>query len=189
MKKTLRFLLMLAVAMALMLVFRAVGLTVCTIGGNDLNPTFIAGDRVLVNRWSYGLRVGGGESGLFSYGRLWRQPVERGDLVAFEHPQTGEMLICQCLGLPGDTLDVRGETVVVPSLKNCADADYYWMGDVNEHNGRLLYTAKENPVNSRLLGFISEEYIIGRVFVIAYSHDPAAPLWKGWRAGRLFLLL
>ena len=184
--KTLRFLLMLAVALVLMLLFRAVGITVCTIGGNDLTPTFIAGDRLLVNRWSYGLRVGGGESGLFSYGRLWRQPVERGDLVAFEHPQTGEIIVCRCTGLPGDTLEVNGETIVVPSLKNCADADYYWMGDVNEYNGKRLSRAKDNPINSQLLGFISEEYIIGRVFVIAYSHDPEAPLWEGWRTDRFF---
>ena len=168
---------MLIAALALMLAFRAVGLTIYSIGGNGLEPHFIAGDRVLVNRWSYGLRVGGGEKGLFGYGRLWRQAVERGDMVAFEHPQSGDVMVCRCKGLPGDTLDVGGEAVVVPGLKDCADADYYWMESVNA----------ENPVDSRLLGFVSEEYIIGRVFMVAYSHEPTARPWTGWRPERWFL--
>ena len=179
MKKTLRFLLVLVAALALMLAFRAVGLTIFSIEGNGLEPCLVAGDRVLVNRWSYGLRVGGGEGGLFGYGRLWRQPVERGDLVAFEHPQTGDILICRCKGLPADTLDIDGETVVVPSLKDCADADYYWMESISD----------KNTIDSRLLGFISEEYIIGRAVMVAYSHDPAARLWEGWRAKRWFMPL
>ena len=170
---------MLVTALVLMLVFRAVGLTIYSIEGDGLEPCFTTGDRVMVNRWSYGLRVGGGEKGLFGYGRLWRQPVEKGDLIAFEHPQTGDILICSCKGLPGDSLVVDGETVVVPSLKDCADADYYWMESLNG----------QNDVDSRLLGFISEEYIIGRVFMVAYSHDPAARPWTGWRATRWFLPL
>ena len=66
--------------------------------------------------------------------------------------------------------------LVVPGLKDCADADYYWLESVNE----------ENIVDSRLLGFVSEEYIIGRVVMVAYSHAPAAPFWSGWRNERLF---
>jgi signal peptidase I len=176
-KKSLRFLLTLLTAFILMLVVRVVGVTVYSIDGEGLTPLFVAGDRVMVNRWSYGLRVGGGDGGLFSYGRLWRQHVDRGDLVAFEQPQTGGVVICRCKGLPGDTLDVDGEEVVVPSLKDCADADYYWMESINS----------ENPVDSRLLGFVSEENIIGRVFMVAYSHDAAARPWTGWRPDRWFL--
>ena len=176
MRKTLKFLLSLAVALLVMVAFRAVGLTLYTIDGDGLSPRFVAGDRVMVNRWSYGLRVGGGDSSFFGYGRLWRQPVRKGDILAFEHPTDGDIVICRCKGLPGDTLEVAGETLIVPSLKNCADADYYWLESIN----------RDNPVDSRLLGFVSEEYIIGRVVMIAYSHDPSAPFWSGWRKERFF---
>ncbi|MBP5340426.1 MAG: signal peptidase I [Prevotella sp.] len=159
-------------AIVLMLVFRAVGMTVCTVEGDALSPQFIAGDRVLVNRWSYGLRIAGGPH--FGYGRLWRQKVERGDLVAFDHPQTGEMLLCRCKGLPGDTLQVEGKSLVVPSLKACADGDYYWM----ESLGR------DKSQDSRLLGFVAEEHIIGRVIMVVYSHHPDSSLWKGWLGNR-----
>ena len=174
MRKTLKFLLSLVIALLVMIAFRAVGLTLYTIGGDGLSPVFMQGDRVLVNRWSYGLRVGGGDSSLFGYGRLWRHPIEKGDILAFEHPTEGDIVICRCKGLPGDTLEVGGEMLVVPGLKDCADADYYWLEALN----------KENPVDSRLLGFISEEYIIGRVVMVAYSHDRAASLWSGWRGDR-----
>jgi signal peptidase I len=176
MRKTLKFIISLAVALLFMVVFRAVGLTIYTIDGDGLQPTFIAGDRIMVNRWSYGLRVGGGVSDFFSYGRLWRQHVNKGDIVAFENPTDGDIIICQCKGLPGDTLDVDGETLMVPSLKDCADADYYWMETIGSGN----------DTDSRLLGFISEEYIIGRVMTVVYSHDPGSHFWEGWRNDRLF---
>lgn len=163
----------------LVFVFRAVGMTLYAVEGDGLQPVFEAGDRVLVNRWSYGLRVGGGDRSLFGYGRLWRQPVERGDILAFEHPTEGNIVVCECKGLPGDTLDVDGETLIVPGLRDCADADYYWLESINS----------DNPMDSRLLGFISEEYIIGRVVMVAYSHTPCAPLWRGWRKGRWFMSL
>ena len=169
----------LLVVVLLVFMFRVVGMTVYAVGGDGLSPVFMAGDRVLVNRWSYGLRVGGGDSSLFGYGRLWRQPIERGDILAFEHPTEGTIVICRCKGLPGDTLEVEGETLIVPGLKDCADADYYWLERMNG----------DNPVDSRLLGFVSEEYIIGRVVMVAYSHDPCAPLWSGWRRGRWFLAI
>ena len=159
-----------------MLAVRAVGLTVFTIEGNGLEPVLKTGDRVLVNRWSYGLRVGAGEGGVFGYGRLWRQPVGRGELVAFEHPQTGEVMVCRCEGLPGDTINMDGRKLTIPSLKGCADADYYWMEAVGS----------ANPLDSHQIGFVSEERIIGRVFMVAYNHAPHTPFWQ---LSRLFMPL
>lgn len=179
MKKTVRFLLVLTVAFLLMLVFRSVGATLYAIEGDGLSPSLIAGDRVLVNRWSYGLRIGGSKS-LFNYGRICKQPIAKGDLVAFENPFDSarhEVFICRCVALPGDTLMVDNVKTAVPSLDNCASADFYWLESINP----------ANPVDSRSLGFIAEEYIIGRAFLIVFSRDPSAPLWRGWRSDRLLL--
>ena len=171
MKKTLRFLLAFLIAFAIMMVVRVIGVTLYTISGTGLEPVFQAGDRVMVNRWSYGLRVGGKDC-FFGYGRIARQSVEKGDLVAFENPQNNDqILIYRCKGLPGDTIVHEGNTFVVPSLKDCADADYYWLETLDSHQ----------------LGFIAEEYLIGRAFMVVYSRDPSEPLWKGWRANRILL--
>ena len=173
MKKTLRFLLAFLIAFAIMMVVRVIGVTLYTISGTGLEPVFQAGDRVMVNRWSYGLRVGGKDC-FFGYGRIARQSVEKGDLVAFENPQNNDqILIYRCKGLPGDTIVHEGNTFVVPSLRDCADADYYWLETLDSHQ----------------LGFIAEEYLIGRAFMVVYSRNPLEPLWKGWRSNRILLPL
>ena len=146
MKKTLRFLLAFLIAFAIMMVVRMIGVTLYTISGTGSEPVFQAGDRVMVNRWSYGLRVGGKDS-FFGYGRIARQS--------------------------GDTIVHEGNTFVVPSLRDCADADYYWLETLDSHQ----------------LGFIAEEYLIGRAFMVVYSRDPLEPLWKGWRSNRILLPL
>ena len=176
MRKTAKFLLALAVALVLMICFRAVAFTVYTIDGEGLSPLLCKGDRVLVNRWSYGLRVGG-DGGLFGYGRIGRQAIRHGDLVAFENPKnTNEVLICRCKAVPGDTVMHKGQQLIVPGVMTCAKTDHYWMEAIGQ----------ENMMDSRVLGFIPEPFIIGRVTTVIYSRNPEEPFWKGWRHDRMF---
>jgi len=180
MRKTLKFLLTLTVSLIAMLAFRSLVATIYTVEGEGLAPIFLAGDRVMVNRWSYGLRTGS-DNGLFSYGRLCRQQVEVGDFIAYEDPRDSSdqtILFGRCQALPGDTVYYDGRLVVVPSTKDCADADYYWIRALGEGN----------PTDSRQLGFISEQRIIGRAFLVVFNHDAEQPLWRGWKGNRLLLL-
>ena len=172
MRNTVKTLLALAVAIVVMLLVRAAVVTICCVEGEALQPTFLAGDRVVVNRWSYGLRTG--EKGsLFDYGRICRQEIKKGDFIAFEDAM-GKVLICRCAALPGDTIFGK----IVPGLLNCADQDYYWVESLG----------KNNATDSRQLGFIPEERIIGRACLILYNHHPKAAFWKGYMKDRLLLL-
>lgn len=178
MRNLLRLLLALIVACLLTVAFRSLVISVYLADGNGLEPEFMEGDRVMVNRWSYGLRTGG--SGLFSYGRLCRQAVKRGDIVAYENPLSGyhgDVLFGRVCALPGDTVNCCGRTLLLPSRSDCADADYYWIKALSE----------ENPADSRQMGFVSEQCIIGRAFCVAYSLDPEAPFWSSLRRHRLFI--
>ena len=116
MRNTFKFLLALVIAFTVMLAFRGLVMTVCMIDGDGLAPYFVAGDHVVVNRWSYGLRTGE-KGGLFDYGRICRQAVKKGDFIAFED-SLGQVLICQCTALPGDTVyHTKGQApCVVPVL-------------------------------------------------------------------------
>jgi len=165
MRGTVKFLIAIAVAILLMVLFRAVAFTVATIEGDGLEPTFEAGDRVLISRWSYGLRTGGT---IFSYGRIGGDGVGRGDIVAFD--SEGQLLIARCDALPGDT--IAGD-YVVPSLESCADADYYVMQALGTDSLRML---------------IQEQQVIGRVCLIVYHHDDSEPMYRGYRASRFFVL-
>ena len=179
MLSTLRFMLALAVSLLLMLAFRALAFTIYIVDGEGLKPEFETGDHVMVNRWSYGLRTGS-QRGLFHYGRILRRPVAKGDIVAYEDPTDPtrkRVLLGRCCALPGDTVDYNGITELVPSVANCAGADYYWIGALGQNN----------PTDSRQLGFISEHLIIGRAFVILYNHAPSAPIWSGFRGDRILI--
>ena len=163
MRNTLKFLGALMVAFVVMLLFRALVFTIYTVPGSTLEPDFKAGDRVMVNRWSYGLRTGG--DGLFSYGRLCCQPVGKGDIVAV-NDSSGNVLIGRCTALPGDTIQLQTRTVIVPGKLNCARHDYYHIGSV---------------------GLVREEQIIGRVALIVFNHAPGLSFWHGYDGSRLLL--
>jgi len=163
MHSTLKFLVVLMTAFAIMLVFRALVFTIYTVPGSLLEPTFKAGDRVMVNRWSYGLRTGG--SGLFSYGRLCRQSIDTGDWVAVDD-STGRVMIGRCTACPGDTIPWQGRTIIVPGKVNCAKHDYYHLDGI---------------------GLVLEEQIIGRTVLVVYSHDPGHHFWHGYNYRRFLL--
>ena len=177
MRSTLRFLQSLAVALVLMVAARALVATVYTVETTDMEPYFEEGDRILVNRWSYGLRTGVDDQ-LFSYARVLRQPVRRGDLIAFDDPtdSTGtRVLMACCKALPGDTICHNGHTEIVPSLKNCSEDDYYFLQPL---------TKDSNATNGF---YLRERNIIGRAVLVVYNHHTEKPFWKGYRNDRLLL--
>lgn len=125
-----KFITSLAVTILIMVVFRTLALTVYTVGDDSLEPCFVSGDRVLVNRWSYGLRTGGGP--LFSYVRWMAQPLERGDLVAYNCPADSGRRIASrqvffgyCTAASGDTVRIRNARLIVPGRERslCVTAD------------------------------------------------------------------
>ena len=159
MVKWLKNVIVLASAFALMLGFRALVFSIHNVTGNGLEPLYKHGDCLLVNRCSYGLRIKG--HGLLPYSRLLRQPVKRGDIVAFTMPSDSVAGICiaRCKAVPGDTINTLKGKLVVPGLNTCAKADYYWLEALNQ----------QNPADSRHLGFIPESNIIGEVITVIYN--------------------
>ena len=155
----LKYVIAFASAIGLMLAFRALVFSIHGVTGNGLTPLFKNGDQLLVNRCSYGLRIEG--NGLLPYSRLLRQPVEKGDIVAFTAPHDSVAGICiaRCAAVPGDTIVTTEGLLTVPGRKTCAKIDYYWLEAING----------SNPVDSRHLGFIPENNIIGRVVTVLYN--------------------
>lgn len=74
----------------------------------SMKPTILEGDLVLVNKLAYDLKVP------FTYLRLaqWDNP-ERGDIVVFFSPYDGTRLVKRVIGLPGDTLEMRDNVLLL----------------------------------------------------------------------------
>lgn len=179
MRQWLKFLMAFAIAAVILLLFRALVTTMYVVGGTALQPEFHEGDRVMVNRWSYGLRTGS-DNGLFRYGRLLKSEVKRGDIIAVDNisDTIPGIFIFRCKHLPGDTVTYKGRQFIVPGLYSCDKEDYYWLESVNQRDS----------VDSRMFGFVGESHIIGRVCMVLYNHNDSLPFYKGYDKDRLFLL-
>ncbi len=74
----------------------------------SMNPTIIEGDRIFVNKLAYDLKVP------FTTWHLaqWSNP-QRGDIVVFYSPHDGMRLVKRVIGLPGDTIELRDEQLII----------------------------------------------------------------------------
>jgi len=74
----------------------------------SMQPTILVGDRVLVNKLAYDLKVP------FTTWHIakWSNP-QRGDIVVFFSPKDGTRLIKRVIGLPGDTVELRNDRLLI----------------------------------------------------------------------------
>jgi signal peptidase I len=105
-----KWILAFAGAVVVVLLLRGFAFTSCLIPSTGMENSIFQGERILVNKWSYGLRVP--FMSLFSYHRWCESPVRRQDIVVFNNPagirqpviDRREIYISRCIGTPGDTL-------------------------------------------------------------------------------------
>jgi len=74
----------------------------------SMKPTILEGDRVYVNKLAYDLKIP------FTTRHLaeWSNP-QRGDIVVFFSPYDGKRLVKRVIGLPGDTIQLRQDVLVL----------------------------------------------------------------------------
>ena len=97
-------------AIAVVLLLRGFAFTSCLIPSTGMENSLFQGERILVNKWSYGLRLP--LMSLFSYHRWCERSVRKQDVAVFNNPAAigqptidrREIYISRCIGTPGDTL-------------------------------------------------------------------------------------
>lgn len=74
----------------------------------SMKPTILEGDRILVNKLAYDLKVP------FTTWHVldWSQP-QRGDVVVFYSPGSETRMVKRVIGLPGDRLELRGNRLII----------------------------------------------------------------------------
>ena len=74
----------------------------------SMKPTILEGDRIFVNKVAYDLKMP------FTTWHLaeWGNP-QRGDVVVFYSPKDGQRLVKRVIGLPGDTVELRNDQLII----------------------------------------------------------------------------
>lgn len=111
---------------------RGCAVTSYLIPSSGMENSLFRGERILVNKWSYGLRLP--FMSLWGYHRWKDSPVPKEDIIVFNNPANlststidrREVFISRCIGLPGDTLLVDSLFAVVPSGKNAPDQKFLY---------------------------------------------------------------
>ncbi len=204
----------------LMVVFRSAVADWMYVPSGSMNPTIVEGDRILVDKAAYGLRIP------FTTTRLTRgSDPQRGDIAIFSSPEDGTTLVKRIVGLPGDTVEMRNDVLLINGVATdydptfaAADKDLPGATRREDHHyliekleGRphaimklpqhlamrsfgpmavpqgyylALGDSRDNSKDSRYIGFVPRESIVGRAFKVAWSLD--AERWYRPRADRFF---
>jgi len=93
---------------AIMLVFRSAIADWNQVPTGSMIPTILEGDRIVVDKLAYDLRVP------FSLIRVaqWGDP-QRSDIVTFESPKDGKLLVKRVIGIPGDIVSMRNNRLTI----------------------------------------------------------------------------
>lgn len=93
---------------ALMLIFRSIIADWNHVPSGSMRPTLLVGDRVVVNKLAFDVRVP------FTFIRLWQHSdPDRGDIITFESPKDQKLLIKRVIGVPGDRVELRDNNLFV----------------------------------------------------------------------------
>ena len=137
-----------------MLMFRSAWADWVTVPTGSMNPTIIEGDRVLVDKHVYGLRIP------WTLVRLTdgRDP-QRGEIVVFDSPANGISLVKRVIGVPGDTIALDEAGLVI----NGQHARYE-TGDLASLNRLLAQTQERQPMVFREEGVVPTHDILRMPF-------------------------
>jgi signal peptidase I len=110
--ETLRFFLILFVAAV---AIRSLLFAPFSIPSGSMLPNLMIGDYLFVAKWPYGYSRHSFPFGIAGFdGRIFGSLPERGDVVVFRFPGVeDDDYVKRVIGLPGDTVEVRGGTVVL----------------------------------------------------------------------------
>ena len=176
------------IAILLALFIRTFVVQAFKIPSGSMLPTLLIGDHLLVNKFIYGIRMPFSGKVLISY----KKP-ERGDVVVFRYPKDRSIdYIKRVVGTPGDTIEIRAKKVLVngeavadphahissPAILSAASSPRDNFGPVLVPEGRIFVMGdnRDNSYDSRFWGFVDQQDILGKAFILYWSWDIDKPL-------------
>ena len=104
-----------AILLAMVFAFQTLLFKFFYIPSDSMVPTLMHGDRLVVSKFPYGWSHASVGFRLLPPmpGRLFGRTPARGDIVILEHPVTRADYIKRVIGLPGDTVSMRGGALMI----------------------------------------------------------------------------
>jgi signal peptidase I len=157
MRTVIEIVVIVAAAFAIAMLVQALLIKPFTIHQVSMRPTLEEGDRILINRVVY----------------HFREP-KNGDVIVFHSPVTvGEDLVKRVIGVPGDTVAVRGGKLYVngvaqnePYLLEQNFAGEYPEMKIPEGQLFVMGDNRNNSGDSRFFGPIDRKLVLGCAFVV-----------------------
>ncbi len=153
------------ISVGLALLIRATLFQVYSIPSGSMEPTLEVGDHILVTPYRAPFRD--------------RAP-SRGHVIVFRSPsQEGEFLVKRVIGIPGDVVasfegrvGVDGHTLSEPYLvRGGGKTEHLHSSLVPGGSYLVLGDHREDSVDSRDWGFVSQSLIVGRARAVVWSSD------------------
>ena len=167
------------------------------IPSGSMKPTLEIGDHILVNKFSYGVKLPYLRNTIIPVG----QP-QRGDIAVFIYPEDkSKDFIKRVIAVGGDTVEIRdkklfvnGKAVDDPHGVHVEDVIYPRaiqrrdnFGPVKVPEGTLFVMGdnRDQSYDSRFWGFVKLEDVIGKAFIIYFSWDSENGGVRWGRIGKL----
>ena len=150
------------------------------IPSESMVPTLEVGDRVAVAKFAYGygrysLPLSLGRYLPLGHGRFFPSLPERGDVVVFEHTYSDRVMIKRVIGLPGDTVQILGETLIVngqpvkseyvrdvryvPDKEVVVEQVQEWAETLGDHTWTTHRGLRGRPVSDSMLFVVPEDHL------------------------------
>ncbi len=178
------------IAILLALFIRTFIVQAFKIPSGSMLPTLKIGDHLLVNKFSYGLKLPFVGTTLIP----WDGP-SRGDVVVFRFPKDRSVdYIKRVIGVPGDTITVKnkkvfinGEAVADPHAhftstmmlgSEASPRDNFGPVTVPKGNIFVMGDNRDNSYDGRFWGFVDQRDVLGKAFILYWSWDLEKPLFS-----------
>ena len=153
----------LLIAFVLAMIIRTFIVQAFKIPTGSMKPTFVEGDRILVNKFIY----------------KFKDP-ERGDVIVFKYPENPKLaFIKRLIGTAQEKVEIKNGRILIDGVEvseNEINANFYYnrgkFGAVDQQIAipeESFYALGDNSANSRdsrYWGFVPEDYLIGKAMII-----------------------
>jgi signal peptidase I len=175
-----------AMAVLIALFIRAFVVQAFKIPSSSMEPTLQVGDYILVNKFIYGIRIPYTNTKFFEF----RKP-QRGDIIVFIYPKdTSKDFIKRVIGTEGEKVEIRENKILINDqviedpwghfeksdwMKMLQSIDRFGPVVVPKNSLFVMGDNRDNSQDSRYWGFVNDNAVKGKAFIIYFSWNSGAP--------------